>query len=146
MTKGDSFPKLSDGLRQDLKKDRNKEKKSKKIVYPFISLLVISIFIFGLWKISFNKGLTLKEQTTPGPKIQSTPKLTPTPASTPTPTPEPTSTPTPEPTTETYTVVDGDTLSTIAEKFGVSVSAIAETNGLEEPYFLSVGDKLVIPR
>lgn len=147
MTKDDSFPNLSDDLRQELKKDRDVDKKHKRIAYPLTSLLLISLFVLGLWKISFTKDLNLSNQSaTSLPKVQNTPKLTPTPSTTPSSEPSPAPTPAPSPSTETYTVVDGDTLSSIAKKFGVPTESLARENGLTEPYFLSIGDKLVIPK
>lgn len=44
-----------------------------------------------------------------------------------------------------YTVQQGDTLSTIAEEFGVTVEDILAANDLENPDALSVGDVLGIP-
>ena len=44
-----------------------------------------------------------------------------------------------------YTVQDGDSLLAIAERFGVSVDAILETNNLTDPNLLRAGDQLVIP-
>jgi LysM repeat protein len=45
----------------------------------------------------------------------------------------------------TYTVQFGDTLSEIAERFGVPLAAIAEANGLPDPHFIVEGQTLVIP-
>ncbi len=45
-----------------------------------------------------------------------------------------------------YTVVAGDTLSTIADKFpGVTWQAIAAANDLGDPYPISIGQRLIIP-
>jgi len=46
----------------------------------------------------------------------------------------------------TYTVKSGDTLYEIGMKVGVSWKKIAETNKLEEPYSLTVGQELKIPK
>ena len=81
-----------------------------------------------------------------------TPVPTPTRTATPTPTPTPTVTktpmPTPSPTSsssvKTYVVVSGDTLSKIAAKFGVSVTALKAANKLTTDT-IKVGQKLVIP-
>lgn len=52
-----------------------------------------------------------------------------------------------DPATETeHVVTSGETLSGIASKAGVPMSAIAEANGLAEPYIIKVGQKLAIPR
>ena len=71
----------------------------------------------------------------------------------PPPTPEPTDTGTPAPGTPTpgtvnevvYTVQEGDTLSGIAQKFGVPMSRIQERNNIKDIQSLHVGDQLVIP-
>ncbi len=44
-----------------------------------------------------------------------------------------------------YVVQLGDTLSDIAELFGVPVAAIMEANGLADPHFIREGQTLVIP-
>ena len=46
-----------------------------------------------------------------------------------------------------HTVVQGDTLESIAQQYGVEVSAIIECeyNNLQSPYILSLGQKLIVP-
>ncbi|MCA9959010.1 MAG: LysM peptidoglycan-binding domain-containing protein [Chloroflexota bacterium] len=44
-----------------------------------------------------------------------------------------------------YTVVAGDTVTNIAQRFGVTVDAIILANGLQNPNQLSVGQVLLIP-
>ena len=46
-----------------------------------------------------------------------------------------------------HTVVQGDTLESIAKQYGVEVSAIIECeyNNLQSPYVLSLGQKLIVP-
>jgi Tol biopolymer transport system component/LysM repeat protein len=59
-----------------------------------------------------------------------------------------TATPAPTPTplaNQTYTVKAGDTLSEIAARFGVTVQAIAEANGITNTKLIRVGQVLVIP-
>ena len=51
----------------------------------------------------------------------------------------------PTPTTYTYTVVQGDTFSSIAARTGVSLEALVAANPGVSPTALSVGTKLVIP-
>ena len=51
--------------------------------------------------------------------------------------------PTPEP--EVYVVQPGDTLFSIAQRFGSSVEAIAAANNIADPSLISVGQKLIIP-
>lgn len=75
-------------------------------------------------------------------------RLTPTPIPTATPvaaTPEPTSTPTPEPTPIIHTLQSGDTLIGLARKYGVTVQAIQEANGITDPRGLLVGQQIIIP-
>ncbi len=55
----------------------------------------------------------------------------------------PTELPTPAPLV--YTVKDGDTLSSIALTYGVSVQDIISANGLTNPDILTIGQQLVIP-
>lgn len=44
-----------------------------------------------------------------------------------------------------YQVQDGDTLSQVAERLGVSVRALAEANGLDDPNVILSGRMLVVP-
>ena len=93
--------------------------------------------------------------TAPSPTPTSRPSPSPTliPASSPTavPTPTPTSvataapTPVPPPPAQTYTVVEGDTLAAIAQRFGTSVDALQQANGIEDPDEIVIGQVLVIP-
>lgn len=52
---------------------------------------------------------------------------------------------TPEPEPATYVVQAGDNLSEIAERFNVSLEALMETNGIEDPDAVSEGQTLIIP-
>jgi LysM repeat protein len=52
-------------------------------------------------------------------------------------------TPTPEP--FRYTVATGDTLSSIAQQFGVTTVSIIEANGLLDPNAVQVGQEIIIP-
>jgi LysM repeat protein len=56
-------------------------------------------------------------------------------------------TPVPEPTQQTYTVRDGDTLSRIAKRFGITLDELiaANTETVPDPDKLAVGDVLIIP-
>lgn len=80
------------------------------------------------------------------------PTATPSPLPTATPTPEPTATLTSAPTPTaapsgrvTYKVKSGDTLSSIATKYGISWQALAEANKLTSKSTLRIGQELVIP-
>jgi len=44
-----------------------------------------------------------------------------------------------------YTVIAGDTLYSLAERFGISVKELAEANGLPENAPLRIGQRLIIP-
>jgi LysM repeat protein len=44
-----------------------------------------------------------------------------------------------------HTVVRGDTVAILAQRYGSTVDAIAQSNGLDSSYFLQVGQVLVIP-
>ncbi len=89
---------------------------------------------------------------TPSPSPTQEPSPTMTPAPTETPTPEPTATPTLTPTPAPtaggptkYKVQSGDTLSSIAAKFGISWEALAQANKLTSRSTLRIGQELVIP-
>ena len=49
-----------------------------------------------------------------------------------------------KPTTVTYTVQKGDTLSSIANKYGTSVDALVKANNIKNPNVINVGQKLTI--
>ena len=60
-------------------------------------------------------------------------------------TPQPQPTTQPQPTPQTYTVVAGDTLSRIALRYGTTVAALAQANGIANPNLIFVGQVLKIP-
>jgi LysM repeat protein len=91
----------------------------------------------------------------PSPTARATPSPTPIPslsaAPTPVLTPVPTVPPTPAPTVapppqtqQTYTVVEGDTLAAIAQRFGTTVARLQAANGIEDPNEIFIGQVLVI--
>jgi hypothetical protein len=99
-------------------------------------------------------GLLAIAEATPTPTPTPLSVATPTPLVTPVPTPVPTATPipaTPKPTPvpratpRTYVVQSGDSLSAIASRFGTTVQAIINANGLKDPNTLSIGQLLIIP-
>lgn len=47
---------------------------------------------------------------------------------------------------DTYTVRSGDNLSEIAVRFGVTLDALMAVNGIQNPDWIAVGQKLVIPK
>lgn len=101
--------------------------------------------------------VALGQTVTPTPPPTNTPDLgaptqegivTPTPVATVPPGATPTFVPTATPgytSTITYVVQAGDTLSALAQRFGSSVSAIAEYNGLTNVSLIVVGQTLIIP-
>jgi LysM repeat protein len=60
-------------------------------------------------------------------------------------TPAPTSTPPAAAPAGTYVIEPGDTLSVIAEQFGVTVEALSEANGITDVNSIRPGQELVIP-
>lgn len=90
---------------------------------------------------------TLTPKITPSPTQTPTATATSTPAATPTETPTATATATetPTPNPGVYVVKNGDTLSTIAQKFNRSVDALAAYNKISDPTTIQVGQSLQIP-
>lgn len=62
--------------------------------------------------------------------------------------PAPTSSPTPAATSAplVHTIQEGDTLLALANRYGVSVEAIQEANGILDPARLQIGQEIIIPR
>ena len=86
--------------------------------------------------------------TTPEATPSGTPRARRTPEPTPVATSEPTQQPTPPPTPtpqRTYTVVEGDTLASVAERFGTTAAAIQQANGIDDPDEIVIGQVLIIP-
>ncbi len=97
-------------------------------------------------------GRVITRPTPVPPTYTPTPTWTPSPTppqATPTPrpyTPPPTPTPTVTPTPLIYTVQRGDTLLSIAKRFGVSAQALQDVNGIVDPRRLQIGQPLIIPQ
>jgi LysM repeat protein len=96
-----------------------------------------------------SQAATAAATLTPEPTATSTPTLAPTATSAP---PTPTATrpaPTAAPATDggrtTYRVQAGDTLSTIAARFGISWEALAAANNITARTVLQIGQELIIP-
>jgi LysM repeat protein len=78
--------------------------------------------------------------------VTATPTATAAASATPPGTPSPVSTPTPQPSPfSEYLVQAGDTLSSIAGKFGTTADELARINGITDPNTLDVGQKLLVP-
>ena len=62
-------------------------------------------------------------------------------------TPSPDPTPQPVPTPQVYVIRSGDTLSTIATRFGVSLDELLDANEdtIRNPDRIAVGDEIIIP-
>ena len=45
-----------------------------------------------------------------------------------------------------YTVQTGDTLGSIAQSYGISVSTLEQANGISDPNLLAVGQTLNVPQ
>lgn len=60
-------------------------------------------------------------------------------------TPTPAPTPVPTPNTTDYTIVDGDTLGGIADRFNVTVDQLLEANGMTLETVLNVGEVMRVP-
>ena len=61
-------------------------------------------------------------------------------------TPVPTPTFTPSPTPIIHMIQKGDTLLGIANKYGITVQALQETNGIVDPRRLQLGQELIVPQ
>jgi len=149
MAKDENKIKLSDEFKRDLKKKIT-------VNWPaIVSLVLLIIFIFtalgvGTYEIFF-KPDKVETKVTSEEKIQSRPKTettTPSTTQTQTKTPSTTQTQTPTPPAyDTYTVVEGDTLSGIASQYSTTSKAIADYNGWSDPEtVLHIGQKIKIPK
>ena len=74
----------------------------------------------------------------------------PTPSSVTSPSPKPSKTPKPKPSktpgaSKTYTVKPGDTLSSIAIRFGTTVKALQRLNGIKDPTLIKPGQVIKVP-
>ncbi len=88
---------------------------------------------------------TFESTNTPFPTGTATAALLPTATLEPAETATPTDTSLPTPTQQVYTVRNGDTLSSIALKFGVSVEALQAANNLDST-MITIGQALKIPQ
>lgn len=89
---------------------------------------------------TFVAGASPTATDTPRPTATRRATFTPVPA-TPSNTPTPTVTPTPI----IYVIQQGDTLLVIARRFGVTVQAIQEVNGITDPRRLQINQEIIIP-
>lgn len=112
------------------------------LVGASVILAAAGLYLTGRWVFAGGPAALFPSQTP-------TPTSTFTPSSTPTVTPTPTITPIPfTPTASApfpYTVVSGDTITAIADRFGVDFIIIMLLNGLSNDTVLNVGQELIIP-
>jgi len=108
--------------------------------------LLLALIISGCGAVVTKPTATVFIPTATPTPTRETPTPTATATATPVPaTPEPTDTPTPEPTPIIHTLKSGDTLIGLARKYGVTVQAIQEANGITDPRGLLVGQQIIIP-
>ena len=137
------------------------------LYYGALTLLVLSfgvaVYHIAAWQDDWAARLSYSVAKALEPAATATPSATPTPAqpsaspsATPSPGPAPGiaegatppaadgATPTPAP-SRSYTVQPGDTLLGVAIKFGATVEALVQANGITNPAALRIGQELVIP-
>ena len=103
--------------------------------------LAAAVLVPGLANASPPAGAPVSASATP------TLPPTPTPSATPVPsvTPSAGSGVSPRATSLVYVVQRGDNLAAIAQKFGVSLEALAAANHIGDPNYITVGQRLIIP-
>jgi len=125
------------------------------------ALIAVTFATRGIWNPDITSASTLagppssqQPPTVPSPTPQlvvvpPTPTTSPLPLPTPSPNPQtesgPNPTPIPTPTPHEYIVQEGDTLTAIAQEFGVAASELAEFNEIADPDVINVGQRLRIP-
>jgi LysM repeat protein len=116
-------------------------------------LLIVGAGVLIFWLMGDNApSLALRATETPTVTLTftATASATPTQTSTVTPTPNPTETPLPSetPTASSpfvYVVQEGDTLDSIATKFGVNLNTILALNPTLNPNLIRINDQILIP-
>lgn len=117
---------------------------------------VVTLAIVAAWFLSQGGSLAAGPAGSPSSSPAAglaSPTLSPQPTSTSSPPPTsapPTSVPTTRPTANaspptTHVVVRGETLSSIASLYGVPVAAIQAANGIKDPNYIAIGQRLIIP-
>ena len=112
-------------------------------VFLTLNLLILTLLATGCGQITTRSTVRVPTATgTQTPTSTSTPRPTATPAPY---TPAPTATPTVTPTPIVHAIARGETLLAIANKYGVSVAAIQDANGIADPRLLQVGQQIFVP-
>lgn len=121
-------------FKDEVKKEAEKGDVSKFVIAAIVFLLIGGAAAAATWYYA------RPEKTVPSTedKIKTPPVITPT-------TPAVTSTPAPAPAAQTYTVVEGDTMSGIANKYNMTSQALAAFNGITDVNSLHIGQVLKIP-
>lgn len=118
-------------------------------------LLVATLLAVGISGIRAEGQIAATSTPTPAPTLVPTlapsvaptlaPTLAPTVAPSLAPTPVPTLAPTAAPSYRTYTVQSGDTLSSIASKYGTTTKVLQDLNNISDPRKLHIGQVLKVP-
>ena len=130
---------------------KRRQRSNTLFVYGAAGILILAgVILVIVWLESPSQPFTSMFATkTPTPTLTFTPTSTPIPTDTPTVTPTSTVTSTSTPSAPfTYTVLEGDTLNSIAAKFNLGDSGIAlilQINPSISPALIHVGDSLLIP-
>ncbi len=132
---------------------RRRQQSNTLFVYGAAGILVLAgLILLILWLSGPSKPLTrLFATSTPTPTLTYTPTITPSPTDTPTETLTPTATVSPTASGPfSYTVQEGDSLATIADKFGLGskgILLILQLNPQIDPttQIIKVGDQIIVP-
>ena len=147
MEKDESHIKLSDEFKKDLRK---KAEVNWPVILGLIVLIIVvfSSLIIGTYQIFYKPDKVQDTGVSSEEKIESRPAEEKPTTTTPKTTPAPVVKPAPvAPTVETYTVVEGDTLSGIAAQFNTTSKVLSDYNGLSDPeVVLHIGQKIKIPK
>ncbi len=112
--------------------------------YVALILLAAGLVFAGFQAVRLASRLGAEVFAAPRPTATAVPAPTPRPAPAPSPTEAPSP---PPPAQQEYVVQPGDTLWTIAQRFGIRVEALAQANGIQNPdaAILQVGQTLKVP-
>lgn len=132
--KNEDKPQFSEGIKKELKENGEVKKinfDKKKLIWVFVTIALMILLIIILWKsYSFDRKAETEDQDIVPYATEE----------------KPAGVSEEEQSQESYTVVEGDTLSTIAEKFNIGWQKLAEANNLTEESTLRIGQKLIIPK